>query len=476
MSTVLLLEKNEIAQHMWEKIFVKENFDVIVTTSEEETIRRARQQQPNLIFVGSQMEGEKGFLFLEQIRQIDPEMLIVVPTSPGYIEEELKTLEKSSYDFVNDPVKISDMMFAISDELELRAKKKEALSLPQQQATEYNFENIIAVSPQMKEILRMVVQVSKGDTTTVLLQGESGTGKEVIAQAIHYNSSRAHKPFVGLSCAAVPSTLLESELFGYERGAFTDAKSSKKGLFTVAEGGTIFLDEIGDMPLLMQTKLLRVLEERNFRKVGGTSDIDMDVRVIAATNKDLEAAVKLGHFREDLFHRINVFSIYLPPLRQRREDILPLFQHYLQYYNESYHKQIDGISFVAERTLREYSWPGNVRELRNVVERDVLVADGHLILPEHLHIKLPEQKKSPSEEISVQKNNGQWTLTISEKDLSLESVEKILVYEALKTTDWNQTQSAQKLKLSRFALRARMKKYDLFNDRESDISHTISVR
>ena len=463
MSTVLLLEKSEIAQRFWEKIFVKENYNVILTTSEEETIRLARQQQPNLIFVGSQMEGEKGLRFLEHIRQIDPEMLIVVPASPGYIEEELKTLEKSPYDFVNAPVKISDMMFAISDELELRAKKKEVLSLPQQQATEYNFENIVAVSPQMKEILRMVVQVSKGDSTTVLLQGESGTGKEVVAQAIHYNSSRTHKPFVGLSCAAVPSTLLESELFGYERGAFTDAKSSKKGLFSIAEGGTIFLDEIGDMPLMMQNKLLRVLEERNFRKVGGTTDIYMDVRVIAATNKDLQAAVKLGHFREDLFHRLNVFSIYLPPLRQRREDILPLFQHYLKYYNESYHKQIDGISFVAERMLREYCWPGNIRELRNVVECAILVADGDLILPENLNLKSPEREISSSAKISMQRNNGQWILTLSEKDLSLESVEKALVYEALKITDWNQTQAAQKLKLSRFALRARMKKYDLFN-------------
>jgi DNA-binding NtrC family response regulator len=395
MPVVLLLENNDIVRIFWEKFFRAENFEVICVASFEDAIQRTKEYPPDLIFLGSDFEDESRIQFLKQIEMLDPQMLVVIPTGPIGLEEELMALEQAvfasltddfvlRYDFANRAVEVNDLAVTVRDALELRAMKKEAMARLLQECTEYKFENIIAVSKQMQDVLRITAQVISSDATTVLLQGESGTGKEVLAKAIHYNSVRRNAPFVEVSCAAIPETLFESELFGYEKGAFTDAKTSKEGLLSVANGGTVFLDEISEVPLMVQIKLLKVLEERRIRKLGGTEDIKLDIRIISATNKDLQAEVEAGHFREDLYYRLSVFPIYLPPLRERPKDILPLVQHYIEQYNSLCHKNVKGVSFAAMQLLLEYDWPGNVRELRNMVERAVILANGNLILPQHL--------------------------------------------------------------------------------------------
>lgn len=458
MPVVLLLENNDIVRTFWEKFFRAENFEVICASSFEDAIQQTREFPPDLIFLGEDFDNGNRIAFLKQVELIDPQMLVVVPTGPRGLEEELMALEQAAYDFANRAIEVNDLAVTIRDALELRALKKETMARLLHECTEYKFENIIAVSKQMQDVLRITAQVISSDATTVLLQGESGTGKEVLAKAIHYNSVRRNAPFVEVSCAAIPETLFESELFGYEKGAFTDAKVPKEGLLSVANGGTILLDEISEMPFMIQSKLLKVLEERSVRKLGGTEDIKVDIRVISATNKDLQAEVKAGNFREDLYYRLSVFPIYLPPLRERPKDILPLVQHYIEHYNSLCHKEVKGVSFAAMQLLLEYDWPGNVRELRNMVERAVILADGNLILPEHLPFNSQPQLNN-GDLPTIGRRNGFLTLTMSAEKISLETVEKAFVKHALEELEWNQTKAAEWLGISRYALRTRMKKF-----------------
>jgi DNA-binding NtrC family response regulator len=458
MPIVLLLENNDIVRTFWEKFFRAENFETICVVSFEDAIRRTKGYPPDLIFLGSDFDEESRIQFLKQIEKINPKMLIVIPTGPVGLEEELAALEQAVYDFSDRTVEVNELAVTIKDALELRAIKKEAMARLIQECTEYKFGNIIAASKQMQEVLRVTAQVISSDATTVLLQGESGAGKEVLAKAIHYNSIRRNAPFVEFSCAAVPETLFESELFGYEKGAFTDAKTSKEGLLSVANGGTVFLDEISEVPLIVQSKLLKVLEEQSVRKLGGTEDIKFDVRIISATNKDLKAEVKANRFREDLYYRLSVFPIYVPPLRERPDDILPLVQHYIEHYNSLCHKEIKGVSFAAMQLLLEYDWPGNVRELRNMVERAVILADGNLILPEHLPFNSHSQRNNGGLP-TIGRRNGFLILTMPAENISLESVEKAFVQYALEASGWNQTKTAAWLGISRFALRTRMKNF-----------------
>ncbi|MBC8231047.1 sigma-54-dependent Fis family transcriptional regulator [bacterium] len=458
MSIVLLLENNDIVRTFWEKFFRAENFEVICVASFEDAIQRTKEYPTNLIFLGSDFDDGNRIEFLKQIEIIDPQMLVVIPTGPVGLEEELMALEQTVYDFSNRAVEVNDLAVTIKDALELKAMKKEAMARLLQECTEYKFENIIAASKQMQDVLRITAQVISSDATTVLLQGESGTGKEVLAKAIHYNSTRRNAPFVEFSCANVPEALFESELFGYEKGAFTDAKTSQEGLLSVANGGTVFLDEISEVPLIVQSKLLKVLEERSIRKLGGTEDIKLDIRIISATNKDLKAEVKANRFREDLYYRLSVFPIYVPPLRERPDDILPLVQYYIEHYNSLCHKEIKGVSFAAMQLLLEYDWPGNVRELRNMVERAVILADGNLILPEHLPFNSHSQRNNGGIP-TIGRRNGFLILTMPAENISLGTVEKAFIQHALEASGWNQTKTAAWLGISRYALRTRMKNF-----------------
>jgi PAS domain S-box-containing protein len=313
---------------------------------------------------------------------------------------------------------------------------------------------IIAESPAMLEVLNFVRRVAVSEATTILLEGENGTGKDLIAKTLHYQSTRQAEPFIAINCAAIPDTLLESELFGYEKGAFTDARAQKRGIFELADKGTLFLDEIGEIPLMLQAKLLRVLEEQSFRRLGGLKDIKLDLRVVAATNKNLREAVKEGAFRQDLYFRLNVIQITIPALRERKDDILPLTRFFIDHYNHKFKRHIEGMSDAAVKLLLAHDWPGNVRELRNAIERAMILEESALIT-------------SPSLPISITRPDGSAAAAVSQSPevatdgLSLEDNERSLLARALEKTNGNQTQAARLLRITRDTLRYKMKKFNL---------------
>lgn len=313
---------------------------------------------------------------------------------------------------------------------------------------------IVAESPAMIEVLHFVRRVAASEATTILLDGENGTGKDLIAKTLHYQSLRQAEPFIAINCAAIPETLLESELFGYEKGAFTDARSQKRGIFELADKGTLFLDEVGELPLMLQAKLLRVLEEQSFRRLGGLKDIQLDLRVIAATNKNLREAVQEGAFRQDLYFRLNVIQITIPPLRERPEDILPLARFFMEHYNRKFRRNVTGVSDAAARLLMEHDWPGNVRELRNAIERAMILEDGADITPASLPMAIarPEAREFA---------RAATVPDIPPEGLSLEENEKMLLARALEKTSGNQTQAARLLRITRDTLRYKMKKFNL---------------
>ncbi|MFN7992907.1 MAG: sigma 54-interacting transcriptional regulator [Bryobacteraceae bacterium] len=313
---------------------------------------------------------------------------------------------------------------------------------------------VVAESAAMREVMNFVRRVAASEATTILLEGENGTGKDLIAKTLHYQSLRQAEPFIAINCAAIPETLLESELFGYEKGAFTDARAQKRGIFELADKGTLFLDEIGEIPLMLQAKLLRVLEEQSFRRLGGLKDIQLDLRMIAATNKNLREAVKEGAFRQDLYFRLNVIQIVIPPLRERPEDILPMAKFFIEHYNRKFRRAIEGVSATAEELMLAHDWPGNVRELRNAIERAMILEESALILPSSLPISISRPDGSgggvptPRTEIPTE-------------GLSLEDNERMLLARALEKTDGNQTQAARLLRITRDTLRYKMKKFNL---------------
>jgi PAS domain S-box-containing protein len=319
---------------------------------------------------------------------------------------------------------------------------------------------IIAESPSMREVMNFVRRVAASEATTILIEGENGTGKDLIAKTIHYQSLRQAEPFIAINCAAIPETLLESELFGYEKGAFTDARAQKRGIFELADRGTLFLDEIGEIPLMLQAKLLRVLEEQSFRRLGGLKDIQLDLRVVAATNKNLREAVREGAFRQDLYFRLNVIHITIPPLRERKEDILPLAEFFIDHYNRKFKRQIRGFSPEARHLLLAHDWPGNVRELRNAIERAMILEDSSLITPASLPMGVGRATAAAAAP-SPASAPIPFPVAAPEAGLSLEENEKQLILRALEKTNGNQTQAARLLKITRDTLRYKMKKFKL---------------
>jgi PAS domain S-box-containing protein len=313
---------------------------------------------------------------------------------------------------------------------------------------------VIGESAPMREVMAFVRRVAASEATTIRLEGENGTGKDLVAKTLHYQSLRQAEPFIAINCAAIPETLLESELFGYEKGAFTDARAQKRGIFELADKGTLFLDEIGEIPLMLQAKLLRVLEEQSFRRLGGLKDIKLDLRVIAATNKNLREAVKEGAFRQDLYFRLNVIQILIPALRERPEDILPLTRFFIEHYNRKFKRSIEGVSDAAARLLLSHDWPGNVRELRNAIERAMILEESALITPPSLPIAItrPESGAAPASTAGLE---------IPTDGLSLEENERTLLAKALEKTNGNQTQAARLLRITRDTLRYKMKKFNL---------------
>ena len=383
------------------------DYRVSAIAEEEAALRLLREQVFDLCIVDLMLANGDGLTLMDQIRTIRPDVPTIILTAHGTIESAVEAMRRGAYSYLTKPFERSDLLLQIERALEHRRLNREIQRLKELLNERFNFANIIAHSAKMRAIIDVVTRIATLDST-VYIDGESGTGKELIAKAIHLASARSDQPFVALNCAALPETLLESELFGHERGAFTGAVKSTKGLFTQAHGGTIFLDEIGDMPLATQSKLLRVLQERQFYPVGSDAPLAVDVRVIVATNKDLEEQAKKGLFREDLFYRIHVIPVHLPPLRERKEDIVPLVEHFLKKCRQQMKKDVKGLTSEALRKLMLHDWPGNVRELENTIEyavamtRNDMVGEDYIlpgkITPPELGIGLHSAREGSSSE------------------------------------------------------------------------------
>ncbi|MGB2937479.1 MAG: sigma-54 dependent transcriptional regulator, partial [Phycisphaerae bacterium] len=392
---------------------------------------------------------------LEQIRDQRPDVSTIMMTGFTDVAVAIEAMRLKAFDYISKPFTPEEMIAVVDKALEAKRLRSDVRRLQATQLQQFGFDRIIAHSGQMLQIIHLLQHLAESETRTILLQGESGTGKDLAAKAIHFNSARAERPFMNITCTALPESLLESELFGHERGAFTDAYQRKQGLFELADGGTIYLDEIGDMPPALQAKLLRFIEEKVFRRVGGTEDIRVDVRIIAATHRDLRALVEQGHFRQDLFYRLNIFPVTLPPLRDRPEDIPPLAEHFIRQYNREFHKNVTGVESAAMAVMQAYHWPGNVRELRNLIERAVLLArGGRLTLAD-----LPMEPKRPAAPAASDEASS--TVRLGPEGLDINEVERTLIRQALEKTGGNKTRAAKLLRMTRDQLRYRMQKHGL---------------
>jgi DNA-binding NtrC family response regulator len=431
----------------------KEGYEVFTAESGEEGLELFKAELPDIVILDIHLPGINGLETLEAIRKINKEVIVIIITAHGDIETAVSAIKLGAYDFVEKPFDLNRISVLIKKALETINLKREVTYLREEKHDKYSFGNIVAQSKAMKELISLAKKVAESDANTILIQGESGTGKNLIARAIHYHSARASEPFVEVTSTAIPETLIESELFGFEKGAFTDAKASKKGLFELASGGTLYLDEIGDIKPATQAKLLRVIEDKTFKRVGGLKDIIVNVRIIAATNKNLENAVKDGSFRADLYYRLKVIPIFIPPLRERKEDVIPLAMHYIRLFNREFKKNVKGISPEAEKLLVDYPWYGNTRELKNVIERICILENTDIIYPDHIPSEIIDfAEKSPADKPQFD---------IPQKGLSLKDVERELIAKALQMVDGNQTRAARLLGISRDALRYKMQKFGL---------------
>jgi DNA-binding NtrC family response regulator len=446
-------------------------------------LRLARNESPDLVLLDVRLPDASGIDVLEQIKKANDARAIIMITADPQLEDVKTALKLGAYDFVGKPLDFDELSVAVKNALETTRLRNEVETLRGEVRRRAGYHNVIGVSAKMADLLGFVSKVATSEATTILIQGESGTGKDLVAKTIHYQSRRQDKPFVAINCSAIPETLMEAELFGHERGAFTDAKAMKKGLFEMADGGTLFLDEIGELSPLLQAKLLRVLEDQMIRRVGGLRDMQVDVRVIAASNRDLERAVKENSFRQDLYYRLAIISIFLPPLRDRKDDILPLVEYFIDRYNRKFRKSVEGITDETRKLLLKYDWPGNVRELKNAVERAMILEESNILRPDYLPFAVAQQQAAYTAfEMTSATGNGNADATrlpdgrslpklvIPEGGTSLEEVERALVDMAMTQASGNQTHAAKLLDISRDALRYKLKKFGLLHAEEDEPS------
>lgn len=456
---ILVADDEKSMREFLEIMLKKEGYKVSLASNGEDVLRMIERDIFDLALLDIRMPKLDGISVLKKIKTVSPETIVIMITAYASTDTAIKAMKEGAYDYITKPFKVDEIKLIIKNALEKKNLQKENTILRQVVLERFGFENIIGQTPKMLEIYDLMEKVAP-TKTNILICGESGTGKELVAKAIHYNSPRKDKPFVTLNCGAIPESLIESELFGHMKGAFTDAITTKKGLFEVADEGTIFLDEISELPLMMQVKLLRVLQDKEFKRVGGTEDIKVDVRIISATNKDLEGEVLEKRFREDLFYRLNVIQIKLPPLRERKEDIPLLAMHFLKRFSGELNKNISTISSGGFRLLMNYDYPGNVRELQNIIERAVALENSQELTEENLRSYLEEQpliKKAP------------FDLEIPNEGLDLEKIvediEKTLLMKALDRTKGIKKKAAELLNINFRSMRYRLEKYGL-NHRE----------
>jgi DNA-binding NtrC family response regulator len=429
---ILLVEDKDSLRTMLRRALEAQGHQVLEARDEPEAVEALRTSWPALVLSDLRLPKGDGIGVLRAAKSLDPAMPVIVMTAFGSIQDAVSAMKEGALDFLAKPVDPDHLLLTVGRALAQRRLAAENILLKEELAARRGAPQIVGDDPRLKQVIASLQRASASDTT-VLLEGESGTGKELFARTLHALSPRAAGPFIAINCAAIPATLLETELFGYEKGAFTGAQDRKKGRFEVAQGGTLFLDEIGDIPLSTQVKLLRVLQEREFDRLGGTEVVKVNVRLVAATNKDMEQAIAHGTFREDLFYRLNVFAIFIPPLRERKPDVLLLADHFLQKFASEHGKDIRRISTPAIDMLTAYHWPGNVRELQNVMERAVLVCDGQVVHAHHLPPTLQTAEASGT------------AMNVSLAEATA-AYERDLIQDALKSARGNRAKAARLLR------------------------------
>ncbi len=459
MRSVLVVD-DEVGARESLKMILKNDYEVFSAKDAEEALLQIKVHSPDVILLDIILPDLDGLKVLERIKQNDPDMVVIMITATKTVKTAVEAMKLGAYDYVTKPFDIDELRLIISRSLSTKALEQEVKYRREEMDRNFDFRNIIGKSKSMKEIFKVVKQIADSKSTA-LIMGESGTGKELISRAIHYNSNRKDHPFVTINCAAIPETLIESELFGHEKGAFTNAIEKKLGRFEVAHLGTLFLDEIGELSLATQAKILRFLEEREFNRVGGSKTIKVDVRLITATNKDLNQMIKKGAFREDLYYRINVVPIVIPPLRERKEDIPLLIDHFVGKFGVENSKNVKGVSKEALEVLMQYEWPGNIRELENLIERVItLTSNEYIQLNE-----LPPFLKSVSKVDGLKESvlDGKVSFLQAEEEF-----EREVILDALKKTNYIQSHAAEILGISRRILKYKMDKLGINQSRLKD--------
>jgi DNA-binding NtrC family response regulator len=452
---ILIVEDEPDLRQVFVEILTTDGYDISTASDGEMAIQMLSEHNYDLSLIDLYLPKASGFQVLAHLQQMSPATSAIVMTGHASIESAVEAMKTGATDYLTKPVAFDQLRIVVKKALDVRRLQQENRLLRYQLKTKYRFENLVGTSPAMQQVFQLIEKVADAEST-VLILGESGTGKELVARAIHFNSHRAEKPMIPVNCGAIPESLLESELFGHERGAFTGAARTRIGRFELANGGTIFLDEVGDMSPALQVKLLRVLQEQSFERVGGTKSIQVDVRIIAATNRNLEGAIACGEFREDLYYRLSVIPLNLPPLRERKEDIPLLLQHFMDQFNRMRDRKLQGFSPGALHMLMNYHWPGNVRELENLVDRVVVLKGQGIVEPEDLPDKMRTiWTPSPSAAMVGIPDEG-FCLAIAVREF-----ERELISRALQKADGVKNRAAQLLGIKRTTLIEKLKRHSL---------------